>query len=364
MQWNFDIQRELPGGIVFDVAYVGNRGVKLEASRTWDQLPDSALALGSQLLTQVPNPFYGQISQGALAAPTVSRAQLLRPFPQFTGVGATNLPFGNSIYHGLQTKIEKRFAHGVTFLASYSFSKLIDDVGGSFAGEAVGGAGVQDWNNLHAERAVSAYDQTHSLVLSYIWELPFGKGKAVLGGAHGVLDKVVGGWQLQGIASFQTGSPLGFSNSSNTSNSQGGGQRPNWTGQDVSLSGSNSIDHWFNTSRIQPAGDLYVRQFSSHLRQCSGGWGEEPGFHPRQEHEVFRAPHAAASGRMLQSFEYAAVWDSRANVRRADVRYRQRAVESAAGNSTGVEVSVLTARLLAFSCILNPCSRSAVSFSS
>src|SRR5262249_33366058 len=194
VQWNFDIQRELPAGVVFDVAYVGNRGVRLEGSRTWDQLPDSALALGSQLLTQVPNPFYGQITQGALATPTVSRAQLLRPYPQFNGAGATNLPFGNSNYQGLQSKVEKRFASGVTFLASYSFSKLINDISSQFAGEAVGGAGVQDWNNLKAEKSVSAYDQTHSLVFSYIWELPFGKGKAVLGSVNGVLSKIVGGW--------------------------------------------------------------------------------------------------------------------------------------------------------------------------
>jgi hypothetical protein len=254
MQWNFDIQRELPGGIVFDVAYVGSRGVKLEASRSWNQLPDKDLALGNQLNTLVPNPFYGQITQGILAQPTVTTGQLLRPFPQFTNMTATNLPYGNSTYHALQAKVEKRFAHGMTFLFSYSFSKLIDDVASNFAGEAVGGAGVQDWNNLRGERSISPYDQTHDAVFSYIWELPVGHGKRFLPSVSGIAGRIVGGWELQGIATYQTGSPLGMSTSNNTSSSLGGGQRPNWTGQDVSLGSSSTVDRWFNTAQFsQPS---------------------------------------------------------------------------------------------------------------
>jgi hypothetical protein len=240
--------------VVFDVAYVGSRGVKLEASRSWNQLPDADLALGAKLNTLVPNPFYGQITQGILAQPTVTMAQLLRPFPQFTNMTATNLPFGNSTYNALQAKLEKRFAHGMTFLLSYSFSKLIDDVSSNFAGEAVGGAAVQDWNNLKAEKSISPYDQTHDAVFSYIWEAPVGHGKRFLSAVSGIPGKIVDGWELQGIATYQTGSPLGMSASNNGTFSQGGGQRPNWNGENVSLGSSSTVDHWFNTSPFsQPA---------------------------------------------------------------------------------------------------------------
>jgi outer membrane receptor protein involved in Fe transport len=250
IQWNLDIQRELPGQVLFDVAYVGNSGVKISSSRTLNQLPDASLSLGNELRKQVPNPFFGQITKGALSRRTIPLAQLLRPFPHFTGVTATQSPWGNSIYHALQAKVTKRAGNGLTFLASYAFSKLIDDVGSSFAGERTGQAGRQNWNNLRGERAVSGHDQVHSLVFSYVWELPFGPGKSLGSTAAGALAKLIGGWQLQGVASLQSGGPIGVTTSPNTTFSQGGGQRPDWTGQDANLGSSRSIDRWFDTSQF------------------------------------------------------------------------------------------------------------------
>jgi hypothetical protein len=85
-------------------------------------------------------------------------------------------------------------------------------------------------------------------------EAPVGPGKRFLSSTRGVLGKIVEGWQIQGIASYQTGSPLGMSTSNNTTFAQGGGQRPNWTGQDASLGSSATVDHWFDTSQFsQPA---------------------------------------------------------------------------------------------------------------
>ncbi len=250
LQWNADVQHQLPGAVLFDVAYVGSRGVKLAGGRTWNQLPDQYLGLGNDLRTLVANPFFGQIAQGPLGAATVARAQLLRPFPQFGDVTAASSGFGNSIYHSLQVKAEKQFAKGLTFLASYTFSKLIDDVGGPFAGEATGAAGIQNWNNLRAERAVSNLDQPHSLVASYIWELPWGPGKRFIGGDQGVIGKIVGGWQVQGVTAFQSGSAIGVSASPNTTFSQGGGQRANWTGNSANLGSAATIDRWFDTSQF------------------------------------------------------------------------------------------------------------------
>ena len=103
-QWNFDIQRELPAGMLLDVAYVGTRGLKFPMNLSLNQLSDGDLALGNGLRTQVNNPFYGQIAAGASASATVSRAQLLRPYPQFTNVTSAVADWAATNYHALQEK--------------------------------------------------------------------------------------------------------------------------------------------------------------------------------------------------------------------------------------------------------------------
>jgi len=249
-QWNAGIQREFPGSVLLDVAYVASRGVKLEDNRQYNQLPDSYLSLGNALNTTSPNPFFGQITTGTLAQANLSRTQLLRPFPQFGAVQSTNTGWGRSMYHSLQVKGEKRFTHGLTFLASYSFSKLMDDVSSSFAGEAVGGTAVQDWNNLRAEWAVSPYDQAHSLACSYIWELPFGPRRRFWSGLRGAPGHIVGGWQVQGVTTFRYGSPLGMLSATNTTGSAGGNQRPNWTGKSANLGDARSVNLWFDPTQF------------------------------------------------------------------------------------------------------------------
>jgi len=250
-QWNLNVQRELPGNLLVEVAYVGSRGVKLNADRELNQLPDSALAQGNALRDLVTNPFAGQIASGALSAPRISRAQLLRPFPHFLSVVETNATWGASSYHSLQVKGERRFASGFTLLASYSFSKLIDDVTGAFAGEAIAGGAFQNFNNLRAERSISALDTPQRLVTSFIWELPFGHGKKYL--TKGFASKILGGWQADGILTVSDGNILGVTAQNNQTFSQGGNQRPNWSGANPTLSDP-TIDKWFDTSVFsQPA---------------------------------------------------------------------------------------------------------------
>jgi hypothetical protein len=241
IQWNLDIQRELPKGVVLDVAYVGTRGLKLALNRTWSQLPDSALALGNGLRTLVANPFYGQITTGALSAPTIAEAQLLVPYPQFTGVTSVVDDWGASMYHALQIKVEKRYAHGFSTLISYTYSKMMDDSAGPFSGETLGGGGIQDWNNLKAEWSPSSLDQTHRMIFNVIYQLPFFSRQ------QGIAGHILGGWELGIIGSFYSGSPLGITSATNGTDSQGGGQRPNWTGINPGISNPNPY-HWFNTS--------------------------------------------------------------------------------------------------------------------
>ncbi len=240
VQWNFDIQRELPGGVLFDIGYAGNRGVGFQQDRQINTLPDSALALGDGLRTLVNNPFFGQITSGILAQRTVSRAQLLRPYPQFDGIASVNNSWANSRYHALQVKVEKRYAKGLTMIGAWTYSKLLDYGAGPFGGEALGGAAFQNWNNLASEWGVSTTDQTNRVVLNAVYELPFP-------GSNGLLKRAFGGWQVGAIASFFGGSPLGFVSAVNSTFSQGGGQRPNWNGAQPSLSDP-SPDRWFNTA--------------------------------------------------------------------------------------------------------------------
>ncbi len=242
-QWNFNIQRELPGAMLFEVGYMGSRGLKFSQDRQFNQMPDSALELRDGLRTLVPNPFFGQISTGTLAQRTVARAQLLRPYPHFDAVTSNIANNASSIYHAMTAKAEKRFASGFLVLVSYTFSKGIDYGIGTFAGEEVGGAGFQNWNAVRFERSVSTLDQTHRWIANSVYDLPFFKGR------KGVSGRILGGWEVGGIASFLSGGPLGMGSAVNNTFSQGGGQRPNWSGASARLSNPTPA-RWFDTAQF------------------------------------------------------------------------------------------------------------------
>ena len=255
MQWNFDVQRQLPGSLLVDVAYAGNRGVALTRARDLDALNPAYLSLGSALQTPlVNNPFYGQINVGTLAQTTVTQRQLLLPYPQFTGVNVINSTSGNSIYHSLQIKAVKQLSQGVSFLLAYTGEKLISDVNNQLS--PIGpsnNSGVQNPYNLKAERSVSEMDIPKQLAFSFVAELPFGRGKRYLSGVHGVTDKLVSGWQINSIFTHRSGLPLTLSTTI-----VGGGNRPNSTGVSAALDGSRphgvSIERWFDITQFtQPA---------------------------------------------------------------------------------------------------------------
>jgi Carboxypeptidase regulatory-like domain len=259
-QWNFDLQFQLLGGMLLDTAYSGAKGTAIaQGSQLLDQLPDSDLPLGTKLISQVKNPFYGLITTGTLAAPTISYGQLLTAYPEYTGLYDAGAPYGSSSYESLQIKLEKRFGAGGTLLAAYTWSKLISNTDGVTSwleGDTGGIAGVQDWNNLRAERSLSSDDIPQRLVISYALDLPFGHGKRYLQNAHGFAGKVVSGWGIDGVTTFQSGFPLKFGTSLNLTNSFGGGSRPNvsCSGTGVSGSATARLNEWFDTTCFsQPA---------------------------------------------------------------------------------------------------------------
>ncbi len=264
-QWNLDVQQELGAQILLDIAYAGGRGVHLYGDYNPDQLPDQYLSMGGVLNNQVSNPFYGNplVGGGGLSSPTVAQSQLLRPFPQFTGVTLGNSSFfGASAYNALQVKVVRRFANGFSLLASYTWSKLMDNIPASetgFPGGSFGGTGIQDWDNLRAEWAVASFDTPQYFALNGIYELPFGQGKPFLNG-NKVANYFIGGWQLNGITSAISGTPQEVFTATNTLFNYGGSQRANWNRLNPSKSGkiSNRLNEYFNVNYFsQPAPFTY-----------------------------------------------------------------------------------------------------------
>ena len=240
-QWNFNIQREIPGSMLLEIGYAGSRGFHFPENRQWNQLRPELLALGDGLRQQVVNPFFGQITVGALAQRTVARAQLLRPFPHFDGVASQSAGWASSTYHALEARLEKRYASGLSFLVAYTWSKLMDYGTGPFAGEALGASTFQNHHNLAAEWSPSVLDQTHRYVTSAVYELPLFRNRA------GATAKLLGGWQIGGIWTGLSGGPLGVNSAVNNTFSQGGGQRPNWDGRNACVSNPTTA-RWLDAS--------------------------------------------------------------------------------------------------------------------
>ena len=253
-QWNFTLQRQIGQGLALEAAYAASHGVHLpQGGLQLDALPDQYVGLGAQLNTLVDNPFFGLIPNGAMSQRQVARGLLLLPFPQYSSLPDPGGYVGNSIYHSLQVKAEKRFASGGTLLGAYTFSKIISDTETltTWLDTPNGVSGIQNWNNFKAERALSSFDSRQRLTLSYVVDLPMGKNHRFLSGATGLLDRLVSGWGINGVSTFQKGFPLGFTATPNSLGTFNMGLRPNVVpGCTARLEGSaqSRINKWFDTS--------------------------------------------------------------------------------------------------------------------
>jgi hypothetical protein len=203
--FSLSYQTELPGGLVAQVNYWGNKGTHL-VSGGWNinQLNPVYLALGNQLNNQVRNPFFGLVPAGtAISGATISLRQSLLPYPQYSGDGGVSqvfVPAGNDTYHALTVQVERRLAKDLTFLASYTRSKAIDDVGGMI-----------DVYNRRLNKVISAFDTPNLVVGSWVYELPFGKGRKFGSTLPGAANAILGGWDLDGIVRVQSGQPVAIS---------------------------------------------------------------------------------------------------------------------------------------------------------
>ncbi len=202
-QWSYGIQQEIPGSIVVDLTYQGKRGLKLTRTRDINQPLD--------------------------------RTTGVRPFPLF-GRTSYEENSASSIYHGLNTRIEKRNSSGTSFLLSHTYGKLIDDGSGS----------PQDSYNLRAERALSGDDVRHRFNLSYILPLPFGHGRKLGANTTGAVNEVISGWEFSGNIRANTGSPYSPSISVDQSGTGNTWDRANLVGNPVKDNPLSS--EWWNKS--------------------------------------------------------------------------------------------------------------------
>ncbi|MBL8177894.1 MAG: TonB-dependent receptor [Bryobacterales bacterium] len=223
MMWNLTIQRELPGSVLLETTYIGNRGLYLsrsgEGGMELNQLDPRNLALGAQLNQRVANPFFGIVNNGVHLSPTIARGQLLRPYPQFTDLQPLYDAGSNSIYHSWQNTFRRRFSHGFMFEGSYTWAKLIDT-----------GDSHQNTYDVAASRALSSQDVAHRMVTSVLYDLPVGRGRALNTGDSRVMNAILGGWQINGILTYQSGTPLALS-ANNTAGLFGARTQPNNNGQ-------------------------------------------------------------------------------------------------------------------------------------
>jgi hypothetical protein len=254
-QWNLTLQRALPGSWVVSASYAGNRGVKLPgANYDLNQLDPAHFALGLGLQQQVSNPFFGQITQGALSSSTVQRSQLLTPYPDYLAVSTFQAHAASSVYHSLQVTVEKRYSNGLSALFSYTTSKLINDSVSVVGGGSAGGDFRAGRFNRRLERAIDQDDVSQRAVLSAVYELPFGRGKPWLGSARGVTGHLVGGWQINTITTIQTGFPLVVRGANNFT----GINWPDVT-RDPTLSGSErSVLRWFDSEAFRNPADFTI----------------------------------------------------------------------------------------------------------
>ena len=262
-QWNFSIQQQLPGAWLVEVTYTGNHGTHMVAGQiqqgspvglaalggfNYNELDPQYYSLGLKLQSLVANPYAGKVP-GSLGASTITLQQSLLPYPYYQLIAVPAIPVGNYNSHEILTTAQKRLSHGMVVLVSYTMGKVIDDgisapvnFGGVEPSSSVGQSWQDGKYNRAAARGLDPLDVSQRLSVSGVYELPFGSGKRF--NASGVVDKIVGGWQVNAIYLAQTGLPLAISGANNFLAAQ-----PNSTGISAKLTNPTAAE-WFDTSQF------------------------------------------------------------------------------------------------------------------
>ncbi len=218
-QWNFNVQQSMGYGTVLQIAYVGNRGLRLP----WATLPNQ------------PDPGPG---------PVQSRRPL-QNFGQINGLGSG----GDSYYQGLQIQAEKRYTNGMQFIIGYTYAKCISTSDATFVGESTS---IQNGRDFHQQRGLCTQHFSQRFTGSWVYDVPFGRGKHFGTNLPRAADTAFGGWQLNGILTFRTGSPFTVTQAGDAPNVGDGSARPDQIANPNSVSNRN-IDQFFNTAAFATA---------------------------------------------------------------------------------------------------------------
>ncbi len=208
-RWQFGIQHQLPGMVVVEAAYIGNRGTHIELTRDLNATPQKYLSKLSArdatvinyLTANVTNPFYGLAwpagATSTFTGKTIARERLMRPFPAY-GTVSTTTNEGYSWYHGAELKVEKRFSKGYSVVLNYTRSK------------AMQATDLLNTDDPRPTEMISDLDTPNRLSISALLEFPFGPGKPFQVTNNPVLSRIIGGWQLSPIYTYQSGVPINF----------------------------------------------------------------------------------------------------------------------------------------------------------
>lgn len=259
-QYSFDIQHQMKGGFVMNLGYSGSRTNNLTwstASMNINQLDPAFYSQGSALTQSVANPFFGKGGSNALGNATVTRNQLLRPYPLFSSVNLNNSDRNRAQYDSAVVRLQKAMSNGFTIVTAYTWSKNFDLAGGGTGNNLnSGNAGPQDVYSLAGEWGLSYLHSPHRWTNAITYELPFGKGKPFMGSANRAVDLALGGWSINTVSTMQTGYPMQVFMNNNTNGVFGNSrQRPNATGVSPEASGAfgSRIDGWFNPAAFSNA---------------------------------------------------------------------------------------------------------------
>jgi hypothetical protein len=211
VRWNFNIQKEIAKDLIMELGYIGSIAEDIPVTREINYIPNEFLSTSlvrdqaniDRLTANVANPFRTLLPGTSLNGNSVGVEQLLRPYPQFNGQGgvvAESLPVGYSNFHMLQARLDKRFSNGFQFLANFQWSKFMEATGYLYGSAP------------KLEYRIAGEDRPLRLVLSGTYDLPFGKGKRFGAGSGPWMNRLIGGWQINGILNSQSGAPVGWGN--------------------------------------------------------------------------------------------------------------------------------------------------------
>jgi len=283
--FSFSIQRQIRGSMVAEIVYNGVMGEHLQSQLlNLNQTPSKYLTafgtiaqsnavlnsrIGSALANQwgITAPFPGFSALWTNGRDTVKQA--LKPFPQYSGIDTYNGEgdhSGHSTYHSVQLRFQKRYSAGLTFQASYAFSKLLTDSDSYW-----GSGGALDFYNRRLEKSIGAFDVTHDLKFSGVYELPFGKGRQFL--TKGPGSWVLGNWRLAGVAVYDSGTPASVSTNYSLNiigarpyvTSYEGWQPASWKNGDFDPNVDNTLVPWCSSATATCSGPFPFQGTGSNL---------------------------------------------------------------------------------------------------